>query len=302
MTKNKFNIFTIIGAGYGVLIVIILGISILSINRISFIDRNLNTINEVNSAKQRVAIDYHGSVHDRSISIRDVIFAANERDLESYIAEIRQREEAYTKAKEKMNAEFVSTNMLTTEEMPMLDNINRTETATMPLIEGIIQDKHNGNYDDIIIKLDKVRPLFVDWLKYINTLINHEEDKNQAVTPVVTASTANFKLMMILNSFIALILGASIAIFIIRYLIKLLGGDPQDVSKSFSAISQGDLTQEVKTSSKNTESLLYHIVFMQGHLRNVIKKHSAEELGRSTVVVAESSAHAQHAASMRSVE
>lgn len=93
----------------------------------------------------------------------------------------------------------------------------------------------------MIIKLDKVRPLFVDWLKYINTLINHEEDKNQAVTPIVTASTANFKLMMILNSFIALILGTSIAIFI-RYLIKLLGGNPQNASKSFSVISQGDLT------------------------------------------------------------
>ena len=43
---------------------------------------------------------------------------------------------------------------------------------------------------------------------------------------------------------------------------------------------------------------------MQRHLRNVIKniQHSAEELDRSTVVVTESSAHAQHVASMRSVE
>ena len=113
---------------------IILGISILSINRISFIDRNLNTINEVNSEKQSVAIDYRGSANDRSISIRNVVLAANECNLESYIAEIRQREEAYTKAKEKMNAEFVSTYMLTTEEMAILDNINRKETATMPLI------------------------------------------------------------------------------------------------------------------------------------------------------------------------
>ena len=162
----------------------------------------------------------------------------------------------------------------------------------------------------MINTLNEVRPKFVYWLKVINEFIDLEENKNQAITPVVTKGTANFKFMMIINSIIALLLGSSIAIFIIRYLVKLLGGDPQDASKSFNAISQGDLTKEVKTNTKNTDSLLYHIVFMQGHLRNVIKniQRSAEELGLSTNVVAESSSQAQkaaedqHAASMRSVE
>ena len=56
--------------------------------------------------------------------------------------------------------------------------------------------------------------------------------------------------------------------------------------------------------------MLSHIVFMQSHLRNVINniQHSADELGRSTHVVADSSNQAQqaaedqHTASMRSVE
>ncbi len=205
---------------------------------------------------------------------------------------------------------FVNNNMLTSEEKAILDKINNTETAAMPLIQGIIDDKQNGSNIEMMEKLSKVRPLFVDWLKFINEFINLEEAKNQAVTPIVTKSTANFKLMMILNSFIALILGFSIAFFIIRYLVKLLGGDPQDASKSFNAISQGDLSREIKTNKKNADSMLSHIVFMQGHLRNVIKniQHSADELGKSTHVVADSSnqaqhaAEEQHAASMRSVD
>ncbi len=311
--KNAFkqmSIFTIIGVGYGILVLIILGISILSINRISFIDRNLNEINEVNSAKQRVTIDYRGSVHDRSISIRDVVFAENKAELNKYLDEIRLREEAYEKAKSNMEALFISKNMLTDKEKSILDKINKTEVSAMPLIKGIISDKQQGNTEDMLTKLNQVRPLFVDWLKYINEFIDHEEEKNKAVTPIVTKTTYNFKMMMILNSFIAVILGASIAIFIIRYLIKLLGGDPQNATKSFNAISQGDLTQEVKINTKNTDSLLYHIIFMQGHLRNVIKniQRSAEDLGKSTNVVAESSVQAQkaaedqHSASMRSVE
>ena len=308
--KRQISIFNIIGAGYGVLVLIILGISILSINRISFIDRNLSEINNVNSAKQRVTIDYRGSVHNRSISIRDVVFANNQQDLNKYLEEIRFEEQFYIDAKKRMMENFVNKNMLTSEEKAILDKINNTETAAMPLIQGIIADKQAGNNVEMMEKLNKVRPLFVDWLKFINEFINLEEAKNQAVTPVVTKSTANFKLMMILNSIIALILGFSIAFFIIRYLVKLLGGDPQDASKSFNAISQGDLSHEIKTNPNNTDSMLSHIVFMQGHLRNVIKniQHSADELGRSTHVVADSSSQAQnaaeeqHAASMRSVD
>ncbi len=308
--KRQISIFNIIGAGYGVLVLIILGISILSINRISFIDRNLAEINNVNSAKQRVTIDYRGSVHDRSISIRDVVLAENENDLQSYIAEIRQKEADYVDAKQRMQNNFISKNMLTDEEKVILDKINNTETAAMPLIQGIISDKQAGRNEEMVKKLNQVRPLFVDWLKYINEFINLEEAKNQAVTPVVTKSTSNFKFMMILNSIIALILGFSIAFFIIRYLLKLLGGDPQDASKSFNAISQGDLSHEIKTNKKNKDSMLSHIVFMQSHLRNVINniQHSADELGRSTHVVADSSNQAQqaaedqHSASMRSVE
>ena len=240
--KRQVSIFNIIGAGYGVLVLIILGISILSISRISFIDRNLAEINNVNSAKQRVTIDYRGSVHDRSISIRDVVLAENDNDLQSYIAEIRQKEADYVDAKQRMQNNFISKNMLTDEEKVILDKINNTETAAMPLIQEIISDKQAGRNNEMVKKLNEVRPLFVDWLKYINEFINLEEAKNQAVTPVVTKSTANFKLMMILNSVIALILGFSIAFFIIRYLLKLLGGDPQDASKSFNAISQGDLS------------------------------------------------------------
>ena len=285
--KRQISIFTIIGAGYGVLVIMILGISILSINRITFIENNLHEINAVNSPKQRVAINYRGSVHNRSISIRDVVFANNQADLDTYLKEIKYEEDFYVAAKNKMQSDFIDKNMLTKEEQDILVKINTIEEETMPLIKKIIE-----------------------YNKVINEFIDLEENKNQAITPVVTKGTANFKFMMIVNSIVALLLGSSIAVFIIRYLLKLLGGDPQDASKSFNAISQGDLTKEVKTNTKNTDSLLYHIVFMQGHLRNVIKniQRSAEELGLSTNVVSESSVHAQkaaedqHAASMRSVE
>ncbi|MBW4976603.1 hypothetical protein KZZ08_23670, partial [Roseovarius mucosus] len=44
----------------------------ISINKIQGLSANLTQINEVNSVKQRHAINFRGSVHDRAIAIRDV--------------------------------------------------------------------------------------------------------------------------------------------------------------------------------------------------------------------------------------
>ena len=177
--KRQISIFTIIGAGYGMLVVMILGISILSINRITFIEKNLQEINGVNSPKQRVAINYRGSVHNRSISIRDVVFASNEKDLKTYLDEIKYEEDFYVAAKNKMQSDFIDNNMLTPEEQEILAKINATEDETMPLIKKIIEYKQAGNTEAMINTLNEVRPKFVYWLKVINEFIDLEENKNQ---------------------------------------------------------------------------------------------------------------------------
>ncbi len=298
--KNKISIFVIIGAGYGIFVCIIIGISLLSANRLLFIERNLNEINNVNSAKQRVAINYRGSVHNRSISVRDVILAGSD-DLGRYLEEIAYEEKAYVDAKNNMRESFISKNMLDAKEFDIISRIDAVESSAMPLIQGIIADKRNGDADAMQQKLNAVRPLFVNWLKYINEFIDLEENKNKAITPVVSASTANFKFVMIVNAFVALIAGVLISAFIIRYLIKILGGDPQMASESFSAISQGDLSRPVDIKG-NPDSMLSHIAFMQGHLRGVIRdiQHSSEEINRITRAVASSSIAAKRAAEEQS--
>jgi hypothetical protein len=52
-----------------------------AMNRVGEISARLATVNDTNSVKQRFAINFRGSVHDRAISLRDVVLvtAADER-------------------------------------------------------------------------------------------------------------------------------------------------------------------------------------------------------------------------------
>ncbi|MFB2606403.1 MCP four helix bundle domain-containing protein, partial [Rhizobium phaseoli] len=78
---QNFGIAVRLALGFSFLILLMAGLSIYSTVKVAEINSNLQTINDVNSVKQRFAINFRGSVHDRAIAIRDVtlVTSADER-------------------------------------------------------------------------------------------------------------------------------------------------------------------------------------------------------------------------------
>lgn len=83
---------------YGIKVRLIVGFSIvpammivlivIGVFRVNAIENTLTTINDVNSVKQRYAINFRGSVHDRAISLRDVVLAQNDSEMNESLNEI----------------------------------------------------------------------------------------------------------------------------------------------------------------------------------------------------------------------
>ena len=69
---KSFGIGVRLTLGFSFLLLLMAGLTIYSAVKVAEINSNLETINDVNSVKQRFAINYRGSVHDRAIAIRDV--------------------------------------------------------------------------------------------------------------------------------------------------------------------------------------------------------------------------------------
>jgi methyl-accepting chemotaxis protein len=62
--------------------------------QVNSISNSLGTINDVNSVKQRYAINFRGSVHDRAISIRDVGLVETDAERRAAIDEITRLQQA----------------------------------------------------------------------------------------------------------------------------------------------------------------------------------------------------------------
>ena len=59
--------------GFSIAPVIMAVLIVVGVQRVNSVDHSLAVINDVNSVKQRYAINFRGSVHDRAISLRDVV-------------------------------------------------------------------------------------------------------------------------------------------------------------------------------------------------------------------------------------
>src|SRR3989339_1940103 len=99
------------------------------------IDDGLSTINQVNSVKQRYAINFRGSVHDRAIALRDVVLSEDPAVVEEANATIDRLTADYARSASPLEAMVADPATGDAEEATLLAAIQEVESRTLPLIE-----------------------------------------------------------------------------------------------------------------------------------------------------------------------
>ncbi|MEM6485484.1 MAG: methyl-accepting chemotaxis protein [Pseudomonadota bacterium] len=209
--------------------------------RVNDMSQALTQINEVNSTKQRQAINFRGSVHDRSILIRDLILLEEPSLVREAVSEIRQLEGAYDEARVTMNQLMAA--FPDDGEIKAYDRINEIEAATLPLVERIINGtKIYPASSDAYQALELARPLFVDWLASINVYIDMEEAKNQTLGARVTDIASSFTLLVICLAVGALVLGGAVGTFMTTSITSRICQIESQISSVTTADGVSDLT------------------------------------------------------------
>lgn len=289
------NARLIIGFGTTLLMTII--IAVIAINQVNFIDTTITQITDVNSVKQRYAINFRGSVHDRAIAIRDVVLARNDNELNASLQDITELNRFYQESAKKLNQPNIR---MSAKEKALYDDIQRIEKRTLPLIAQVIKAKQNK---DLItaqtILLNDAKPAFTAWLAAINTFINLEESSNQASTVETRAVSSSFQNWMILLTGLAIIMGSSVAYVISRRIKNAVGGEPQEAATMIAGIAKGDLTGHI--SSCCPESMMASVQVMQKQIVTIVNSiiRSSSELSQRSAVVASGTKQSLVAADMQ---
>ena len=91
--------------GFASLLVILVGITLFGLFKISVADSNLTQLSEQTAVEQRQAINFRGSVHDRAISIRDAVLVNNASLSQQHQNDINRLKEFYLTAAQTLNTE-----------------------------------------------------------------------------------------------------------------------------------------------------------------------------------------------------
>jgi methyl-accepting chemotaxis protein len=264
---NKISIKLRLLLGFGFILVMMIAITVIGARNVAFIDNKMEMINEVNAVKQRYAINFRGSVHDRAIAIRDVVLFENQQDVQSVVEEIRALEVFYQESSGPLD-NIMSKNA-SSEEREILSAIKDVEKKTLPLVEQIIDLQLQHNMDEAnSVLLTRARPAFTEWLAVINQFIDLQEEKNVAETVLVRERSRAFSGVMFTATSISVVFGLIIVTVVVVNLSRSLGGEPHDIVRILGKMADGDLSQNF--THKNECSVLGSLEKMQSQLRRTI--------------------------------
>jgi len=234
--------------GFGVLLAVIVGLALFSQNRVGAISRSLTTINDVNSVKQRFAINFRGSVHNRSIAIRDVTLV-EPAELPANVAEIEGLTAAYAKSAGPMDDMMASGRGVTPDEKGILASIKSTETQTLPIIADIIRLQQNGQAAAAHAELmTRARPLFLQWLAQINQFIDLEEAKNKAEGAHVRSMASGFVWLILGVCALGVTVGVAVAVWSLKSVRTLI-----PLTQTMKRMAEGDFSGDVPGSERSDE-------------------------------------------------
>ncbi|WP_431323756.1 HAMP domain-containing methyl-accepting chemotaxis protein [Rhizobium sp. YTU87027] len=210
----RFGIGPRLYAAFGFLLLLMIGLTLFSVSKVNYVDHDLVQINEVNSVKQRFAINFRGSVHDRAIAIRDVVLRDEPAARQTAIDLIAKLAATYAENEQKLNAMIAVPGAATETEKAIIAEIADVQSRTNPVVADIIaRQMANDPVQAKKMLIEQATPLFVDWLKAINKFIDYQENLNKSVGSGVSAVVAGFQTLA-LGSLAGAVLMAVAAAFL----------------------------------------------------------------------------------------
>lgn len=260
-------------SGFGLILALLIIVTIIGVGQVNSISRGLITISDFNSVKQRYAINFRGSVHDRAIALRDVVLVPSDSELHTVLDRIASLSADYDKSAGPLDKIFNESKEISADEKQILSNIKETENRTMPLISKVISLRQSGDAEGAKqLLMAEAKPAFVEWLARINKLIDYEENLNKIESGSARSTAKGFQTLMLLMCLGATIIGALVANFIARTITAAMGGEPRDASAIAQSIAGGDLSIDIRTVPNDKNSVLAAMRDMRASLVDIVSQ------------------------------
>ncbi|WP_413196111.1 methyl-accepting chemotaxis protein [Pararobbsia alpina] len=272
MKFERWSIRARLFTGFGVVLLALVALSVIAILQVQNVRERLDSIIDGNGVKERYAINFRGSVHDRSIALRDVILV-DPSELPAVVGRIKKLKGDYGESAQPLEGVFLQGDNATPEEKSIYAHIKAAQVRGDPLIDRVIALQESGKTDEARrLLLDTARPALVEWLAAVNTMIDYEESQSADEGDQARSISAKFTLLMAGLAAIACALTVGVAWFVSRNVARTLGADPRDMIAFAEAIREGDLASPSPIRDDDRDSVMATVTQMRNSLAQLVER------------------------------
>lgn len=244
--SKKMTIAKRLGWGFGSLLALMVLITAIGIQRVAFMDETLTAVNRGATLKQRYAINFRGSVHDRAIAVRDAVLEHDLTAAKAHVADIERLAAFYADSAQKLD-QLMATDA-TEEDRRLLARIKEIERRAVPGTQRVIDLRLSGDVEAArTMLLREVSPAYTEWLAAINAFIDHQESVIRHDLDEVRSVAGGFRNLMLLVTGVALVISVTLASMTIRSILATLGAEPDEVAEAIRRLAAGELGQRLNT-------------------------------------------------------
>ncbi|MEI7842824.1 MAG: methyl-accepting chemotaxis protein [Gallionellaceae bacterium] len=257
---------TRLALGFGAVITLMIIIAAVGINSMNSINKELDDIVGDKFPKTVWANNMVDGVNVIARAMRNGL-------LETDPAKISAQIDRIGVAREEIKAELakLEDKIKSPEGIAVLEKVKEARATYVGHQDEFLKLMKDGKRDESrVYLLDTLRKSQTVYIDSISKLINFQtdlmtkagEDADKAVTTALE--------IIVIMVIIAVIAGVTIAMIIMKNLMKQLGGEPDYAADAVGKIAQGDLTMELALRPGDNSSLLYSLKNMQDSLRSIV--------------------------------
>lgn len=267
--------------GFGLVLSLMILIALIGIQRVGLIDDTLQSVSQGASLKQRQAINFRGSVHDRAISVRDAVLARDDAALNTELQTIQRLDAFYQQSAAPLDKLLATS--ATAAEQQMLTSIKAIETTAKAATQQLVGLRQGGDTAGAQRLLaSDVSPAYTEWLKRINGFIDYQENATNVDLTLVRDTASGFRWLIIAATALAALLSVAVSTMIIRKLRATLGAEPHQVADVIKRLANGELNHQIQT--RYPDSVMGAVKNMVARLADTITqvRTAADELSKSS--------------------
>ncbi|MGM3191511.1 methyl-accepting chemotaxis protein [Dickeya dadantii subsp. dieffenbachiae] len=291
--NNTMTVKRQIVVGFIIPILVSILLGVLGLITIRYISNILTEVNDENSVKQFYAVNLRGSVHDRSIAVRDLLIA-DKQELSAIINNINELAMVYQQSDARLDT-ILRQLKTSDQEKELYQNIQRSNNKTSAIISRLIALQNEGKTEESRnILLSEGRGAFVQWLADVNAFINYEAAQNNQLTHTARETARYFTVVMPIVLIVAILLGALAMFTTRRRIFQALGAEPTVLLTMTRAIASGNLAEKTVINDKQQHSVMAAIETMRQSLIAIVAnvlKHAdgvtvaSENISKSSVAL-----------------